>query len=159
MCSKLLSATVFLLFVSLVVGGNVSSRQNSGQSQPLSVLGPDIHEKRFAVDLARVINTAEMTYRDQNNKSFAAWDTLAASPGFKKARDIFLRQDPKLGDINLASSSDLVAGWRLRLVVTPDNKSYVVVVTSTSDKNCGYAVMSDEEGLIREARAIGCAAP
>jgi hypothetical protein len=139
--------TGFLLFVSAFLRAN-------GQAPALQQ--PDIHEKRFAVDLVRVINTAEMSFRDQHNNSFAPWDALTASPGFQKARDTSLRNDPMLGNINTSNPSEVVAGWRLRLAVAPDSKSYVVVLANTSDKNCGYAVVSDEEGLIREARAIGC---
>jgi len=118
--------------------------------------GPDMQEKKLLVNLVRVINTAQMTYRDKDGGSFAEWDALIASPGFKQAISQFSGSSPKLKDLNLSAPTNIMMGWRLRLTVSLDRKSYVVTLNSTSEKECSYAVVSDEEGLIREARVIGC---
>jgi hypothetical protein len=128
------------------------------QNQSPLAQGPDLGARKLAVDLVRVINTAEMGYRTQSKGSFAAWTDLSVSPELKKATDRFSRSDPKLRDIDFNTSGEIITGWRLRLTISPDSKSYVVVLADTSDKQCAYAVVSSEEGLIREARVIGCPA-
>jgi hypothetical protein len=146
----------FLLAVSLIAGNRDRSQD---QNQPPTAQGPNMQEKRFAVDLVRAINTAEMRYTTQETQYlFASWNTLAASPGFKEAVEQFSRSSPKLRDLNLSTPSNVLAGWQLRLALAPGSKSYVIVLVDTNDKECSFAVVSDEGGIIREARAIGCSA-
>jgi hypothetical protein len=118
--------------------------------------GPSTEEKRLVVNLVRVINTAQMTYRDKDGGSFAEWDALVPSQGFKKAIDQFSRSTPKLKELNLSAPTNIMVGWRLRLTVSLDRRSYVVALANKSEKECSYEIVSDEEGLIREARVIGC---
>ena len=143
-----------LLIVSLTVGGSPNKGQDQNHSS--TVRGPDKQERPFAVNLVRAINTAEMAYRDKEGGSFAEWNALSASQGFKQAIDNFSRDVPRLKDLDLSAPTEITPGWRLRLTVSLDKQSYVVVLTSKSDKDCSYALVSDEEGVIREARAIGC---
>ena len=100
-----------------------------------------------------------MRYRDKDGGSFAEWNALIASQGFKEAIDQFSRSSPGLKDLNLGTPTEIASGWRLRLTVSQDKKSYSIALTSKSDKGCSYAVVSDDEGLIREARIIGCSEP
>jgi len=141
-----------LLVSYLMVGGI----PNLGQVRPSEMHGPDMQEKRLLVNLVRVINTAQMRYRDKDGRSFAEWNALIASQGFKEAIDQFSRSSPGLKDLNLGTPTEIASGWRLRLTVSQDKKSYSIALTSKSDKGCSYAVVSDDEGLIREARIIGC---
>jgi hypothetical protein len=141
-----------LLVSYLMVGGI----PNLGQVRPSEMHGPDMQEKRLLVNLVRVINTAQMTYRDTEGGSFAEWNALVASQGFKKAIDQFSRSSPRLKDLNFGAPTEIVSGWRLRLTVSQDKKSYSIALTSKSDKECSYSVVSDDEGSIREARIIGC---
>lgn len=98
-----------------------------------------------------------MTYRDKDGGSFAEWDALVASQGFKQAIDQFSRSSPKLKDLNSGAPTNILTGWRLRLVVSLDRKSYFVALTRKSEKECSYyEIVSDEQGLIREATMIGC---
>jgi len=50
-----------LLLVSYLMVGGIP---NLGQVRPSEMHGPDMQEKRLLVNLVRVINTAQMTYRD-----------------------------------------------------------------------------------------------
>jgi hypothetical protein len=143
-----------LLVASLTSGGIPNHSQDQNGSQ--AVHGPDINEKRLAVNLVRVINTAEMSYSAKDGGSFAEWDALSVSQGFKQAIDDFSHNSPKLKDLNVGAPADIMPGWRLRLTVSSDKKSYAVAVSNTSDKECSYALVSDEEGVIREARMLGC---
>lgn len=142
-----------LLASHLMMGGGIPGY---GQIRPSETQGPDTQEKRLLVNLVRTINTAEMTYRDADGGSFAEWNALVASQGFKQAIDQFSRSSPELKDLNLNAPADIVSGWRLRLTISQDKKSYSIALISKSDRKCSYAIVSDDEGLIREAAIIGC---
>jgi hypothetical protein len=71
--------------------------------------GPDYQERKLAVDLVRVINTAQMTYRDRSSGIFADWADLSRSQGFVQAIDRFSHGDPKLKDVRLEDSSEIAA--------------------------------------------------
>jgi hypothetical protein len=145
MLKKISVAFLILIVPSLMALGN--SRQAS------VARGPDYPELKLAVDLVRVINTAQMTYRDQSAGMFAAWNDLSRSQGFGNAIDNFAHGDPKLKDVKLDDPSDIMPGWRLRLTVAPDKKSYIVFLERTSDQK-RYAFVSDEEGVIWQATAL-----
>jgi hypothetical protein len=145
MLKKISVAFLILIVPSLMALGN--SRQASVAQ------GPDYPERKLAVDLVRVINTAQMTYGDQSAGMFAEWNDLSRSQGFGKAIDSFAHGDPKLKDVKLDGPSDIVPGWRLRLTVAPDKKSYIVFLERTSDQK-RYAFVSDEEGAIWQATAL-----
>jgi hypothetical protein len=44
----------------------------------------------------------------------------------------------------------------LRLNITADGQGYDVLLEDTTDKNCGYAAVTDERGVIRQSKAIDC---
>jgi len=140
---------VFLLLVMTVVAAGIQSQPPPGQGQSLQ-------ERTVVVDLVRVINTAEMGYKTRSGGSFAGWTELSGSKEFAKAFERFSHSDPKLKDINVKAAPEVISGWRLRLTISSNAKSYFVVVSDAADIQCSYAVISDEEGLIRQARAIGC---
>ena len=140
-------STVFLVIAVLFIA--VSG--NSGQTSVAQ--GPDYQERKLGVDLIRVINTAQMTYRDQSTGLFAEWNDLSQSQGFGKAIDRFAHGDPKLKDVKRDGSTEIEPGWRLRLTVAPNKKSYVVFLERTSDQK-RYALVSDEEGIIWQATAL-----
>jgi hypothetical protein len=96
--------------------------------------GPDYQERKLAVDLVRVINTAQMTYRDRSSGIFADWADLSRSQGFVQAIDRFSHGDPKLKDVRLEDSSEILPGWRLRLTIASDKKSYMMLLAKTSGK-------------------------
>jgi len=94
-----------------------------------------------------------MTYRDQSSGLFAEWNDLSQSQGFGKAIDIFAHGDPRLKDVKLDGSPEIVPGWRLRLTIAPDKKSYIIFLQETSNQG-RYAFVSDEEGVIWQATAL-----
>lgn len=111
-------------------------------------------QAKLAVNLVRVVNTAEMAYRTQSPGSFADWADLAKSPGFAKAVDHFSHASPRLKDIRLENPVDVTPGWHLRLITSLDRKSYVIVLLNKSDRCSGF--LSDEGGVIRRVAAMGC---
>ena len=149
-------ALSLMLFGWLTAGANLG--HGRGQNPPSTAQGPSLQEKRVAVDLVRLINTAEMTYRAQNGGVFAARDSLSASSGFKQDLDQISRMSPELGDLNLTTPSNIISGWGLRLALSPDAMTYVLVLANTADKQCSFAFVSEEDGIVRQATAIGCRA-
>lgn len=127
----------------------------AGKGQSASGNGPELQQRRLAVDLVRAINTAEMAYRDRSGGSFAGWAGISASPEFNTAITRSTHGDSKYKNVNLASPSEILPGWALRLTLSEDRKSYAVILIDTADQ-CSYSLMSDQEGIIREGRTIGC---
>ena len=115
----------------------------------------EFHQRRIAVDLLRAINTAEIAYRTQSRGSFGDWSDISATQQFKNALERLSHAEPALKNANLASPDSLLPGWKLRLVLSGDRKSYAVMVINTADE-CSYALISDQEGVIREGRVTGC---
>ena len=45
----------------------------------------------------------------------------------------------------------------MRLNVTADGKGYDLILEDLTDKSCGYALATDERGIIRQSKNIDCA--
>lgn len=113
-------------------------------------------DRKLAVAIVRAINTAEMASRSQTGGTFAEWADLSQSPAFTAAIERFSRGNPKIKQIDFRTASEIIPDWIFRLTVSADRRSYVIVFADSSDKACAYALVSAEDGLIREARVIGC---
>jgi hypothetical protein len=124
------------------------------KGQVASGNGPEPEQRSLAVNFIRAINTAEMANRGHSHE-FTGWTDISVSAEFKNLLTRLSRREPQLKSANLSSPDEILPGWRLRLTLSEDHKSYVVMLINTSDQ-CSYAVVSDQEGIIREATAIGC---
>jgi hypothetical protein len=51
---------------------------------------------------------------------------------------------------------EILPGWNLRLNVHADGQGYDLMLTDMTDEKCGYAVLTDENGVIRQSKAIDC---
>ena len=113
------------------------------------------HAKRsLAINFLRAINTAELAYRGKHG-SFAEWHILLTSEEFRdKGLKWAARQAPQLADAHFSNGPEVLPGWNLRLNVTANAKSYDVLLEDTNDKDHGYAVQTDERGLIRECKTL-----
>ena len=132
------------------------------------------HRRQLAISLPRTIGTAEATYHTENG-SYATWQTLLSS--YRKVFDAFLARH---SDEFLASHGvvilgppdtvtrhilpatqfndppEILPGWNLRLNVNSDGQGYDLFLTDMTDAKCGYAVLTDENGVIRQSKAIDC---
>lgn len=126
-----------------------------GQDAGTTGTSPNDSKRGLAVNLVRAITTGEMNYRGVHG-TYASWDVLAASDEFTKARDWAVRNDHQLANLNLSKSADILPGWNLRLTLSKDEKNFDVLLEDTTDKACGYAVFTDERGIIRQSKAIDC---
>jgi len=103
----------------------------------------------LALGFLRTINTAEVGGFFQYN-SYTSWQTLLAhEPEYLNAWVAkYYSDNPGLhfGDL-----PEILPGLSLRLNVHTDGRGYDVLLEDLSDKN-GYAVVSDERGIIRECK-------
>ena len=109
---------------------------------------------RFAIDLLRSINTTEVTCHTKNG-SFVMWMALVSCrpenfEGFHAING--LPQAP----VHFSDAPEILPGWNLRLNVHPDGQGYDVLLRDMTDEKCGYAALTDENGVIRQSKAIDC---
>jgi hypothetical protein len=89
--------------------------------------------RMVAISLLRAINTIELTYHARNG-SFVVWKAYA----------------------HFRDAPEILPGWNLRLNVHPDGQGYDVLLRDMTDDKCGYAALTDENGVIRQSKAIDC---
>src|SRR5579863_325710 len=87
------------------------------QNAPTGPGNPDRERRATAIGLMRTINTAEVT-EVTTYGSFAAWQTLLAHGGEDMKRCL-----QEYGT-QLGPAPEVLPGWRLRLNVSADGKSY-----------------------------------
>jgi hypothetical protein len=99
--------------------------------------------------LVRTINTAEVTERSTYG-SFASWQTLLAHQ--QEYLNEWLANDySRDPNVHFGSTPEILPGWNLRLIVPPDGTGWVVLLEDARDKT-GYALLSDERGVIRQCK-------
>jgi hypothetical protein len=148
-----------LLLVLLVV-------QTPQFAQDTSIDPGKAHRHELAIGLLRTIGTAEATYHSENG-SYATWQTLSSS--YRKVFDDFLARHSEfyfgpqdtatrhiLPPIQFNDPPQILPGWNLRLNVHSRGQGYDLLLTDMTDEKCGYAVLTDENGVIRQSKAIDC---
>jgi hypothetical protein len=51
---------------------------------------------------------------------------------------------------------EILPGWNLRLNVHADGQGYDLLLRDMTDEKCEYAALTDENGVIRQSKPIGC---
>ena len=51
-------------------------------------------------------------------------------------------------DSHLGPAPEILPGWSLRRNLTTDGRGYDLMLEDLTDQSCGYAVVSDEPGII-----------
>jgi hypothetical protein len=119
----------------------------------------DQERRSFAQNLARAINAAEADYF-KSHQIYATWETLMGLGDFSQYGTRFASPDfPTVAHALYGSGPEIVPGWRLRLLVSKNEKSYDVSIEDVNDLKCGYAVITDERGKIRRGTFLECPAP
>ncbi|HEY6269798.1 MAG TPA: hypothetical protein VIX11_15975 [Candidatus Acidoferrum sp.] len=114
----------------------------------------DQERRMVAVSLVRTINTAEATYRATNG-SFVVWKTLVSE--HQQYFDKFLAMHGLLKtNAHFSDAPEILPSWNLRLNVHLDGQGYDVLLRDMTDDKCGYAALTDENGVIRQSKAIDC---
>ncbi|MGB2901723.1 MAG: hypothetical protein WBB89_20880 [Candidatus Acidiferrum sp.] len=114
----------------------------------------DQERRMVAIDLLRTINTAEVTYHARNG-SFVVWKALVSDQ--PKYFDEFLAiHGLQKANAHFSDAPEILPGWNLRLNVHLDGQGYDLLLRDMQDEKCGYAALTDESGVIRQSKAIGC---
>jgi hypothetical protein len=144
-----LGVTLFAVFVGLLTN-------QFAQNVPAQSSESEHARRSMAINLLRGINTAEVNYQHKHS-IYAPWDVLVKSEEFTGFWMKWLApNESQLTDIHFGEAPEILPGWSLRLDVTSNNEGYDVMLEDKNDKTCGYAAITDERGVIRQAKAIDC---
>jgi hypothetical protein len=149
MRNKAIAPIVVLVVVTLGIAGSLQSQDSSAKASD-----PDHAKRSLADNLLRAINTAEVSYKIQHG-AYASRDVLLTSEEFK-GRSFAVAQVQTPQFVSRSRGPEIPPGWSLRLNVTADGKAYDVLLEDTTDNACGYAAVTDERGVIRQSKVIGC---
>jgi len=112
--------------------------------------------RSLAINITRAINTAEANYK-KNHGVYATWDTLISNGDFTDTGTKWAPESfPTVAHAMYGSGKEIVPGWKLRLILSKDGSSYDLLLEDVTDPKCGYAVVSDERGLIRQSKSVDC---
>ncbi len=141
-------------------GDDLVARREGRTQDSARTSSADLNRRLVIVGLLRSINTAEAGQKYSSQRSFyLRWpDLVATSPTLSDLR-ILAEIDPKLADIHLGAEPEILPGVNLRLNVHADGQGYDVRLEDLADKNCYYAAVSDETGIIRQSKALDCDIP
>jgi hypothetical protein len=136
------------LMVALVIL-SVAARPQKPQSRSSNSATPTSREK--AIEVVRVINTAEYDYRTDHGR-FGSWNEVYASGAVTNLEQNW----PKMNDLSIASGSEVIPGFRLTLLVAEDGAAYSLSLHEMQGHGCGLSVFSDQSGLIYQGTIIDC---
>lgn len=138
--------------------GLLLAGQPSGWPQKGTPPAADRERERrsFAPILARAINAAEADYFKKHG-AYASWDTLTGLGDFSANGTKWVSPEfPTVAHALFGSGPEIVPGWRLRLHLSNGDKAYDVLIEDVNDPKCGYAVFTDERGMVRQGKSIDC---
>lgn len=150
MRNRAIASIVVLLVVPLGIANSLRS-----QDSPARPSDPDQARHSLAISLLRAINTVEVSPQSKQ-RAYLSKDELLASEEFSGYTTRAARNNPQLAGAHISNGPEILPGWVLRLNVTADGQGYDVLLEDTTDKNCGYAAVTDERGVIRQSKAIDC---
>jgi hypothetical protein len=136
------------LMVALVIL-SVAARPQKPQSRSSNSATLTSREK--AIEVVRVINTAEYDYRTDHGR-FGSWNEVYASGAVTNLEQNW----PKMNDLSIASGSEVIPGFRLTLLVAEDGAAYSLSLHEMQGHGCGLSVFSDQSGLIYQGTIIDC---
>ena len=108
----------------------------------LTQSGPD-PERAAGIRVMRAINTAEHVARQQSGR-FVELSELIDHKMMGGVR----------ADIEATDSVIFYQGRQLRLLLSPDGSQYQAMVVPVD--SCGYAIFSDERGMIYTGKVLDC---
>jgi hypothetical protein len=128
------------------------------RAQKSATVVPDRERERrsLAINFLHALNAAETSYK-KNHGSYADWDTLLGNGDFtqngtKWSSDTF----PTVAHALYGSGPEIVPGWKLRLKISNDGKSYDASIEDATDPKCRYAAFTDERGAVRQGKSVDC---
>ena len=113
--------------------------------------------RSLAINLVRAINAAETNYKSKQG-AYVNWETLLGNGDFgDKGTKWSSESFPTVAHAMYGRGPEIVPGWKLRLSISKQGNAYDLLLEDVSDPKCGYAVVSDERGVIRQSKTIDCA--
>jgi hypothetical protein len=119
---------------------------------------PDRERERrsLAANIVRAINTAEANYK-RDHGSYATWDALLANGDFSENGTKWASEAlPTVAHAMYGPGPEIVPGWKLRLDLSKDGAKYDLLLQDANDTKCGFAFVSNESGLIWQAKNLDC---
>ncbi|MFI5073127.1 MAG: hypothetical protein WBE21_01255 [Candidatus Acidiferrales bacterium] len=116
---------------------------------------PSQEERAKAVNVVRLINTAELWYNMgtktetdaiEAHGRYASWDELNNSGVLRtvQSRPFFAT----VKDLQVSANPEVMPGYRLDLLVSADGKSYSLALHDTKNGDGLFSVFSDQKGII-----------
>jgi hypothetical protein len=112
------------------------------------------HNRPLAIGFLRTFNTAEVVERSQHG-SYSSWQTLLAHQS-EYLNGWFATDYSHEPNARFGEPPEVLPGWSLRLNVHADGQGFDARLQDLSDKQCWYAAITDESGVIRQGKAIDC---
>jgi hypothetical protein len=151
MSTPLRCLSVLTLCVSFLLTTPVRAQKN-----PVGLQDRERERRSLAVNLVRAINAAETNYK-KNHGSYATWDSLLGNGDFSEAGTKWAPESfPTVAHAMYGRGPEIVPGWKLRLQLSKDGNAYDVLLEDLTDSKCGFAVFTDDRGLIRQGSYINC---
>ena len=142
---------VSVLALAMFSAGNTLHAEGGAATR----VDPANSRRSFAVNLIRVVNTAEASYR-RTHGNFLAWNELTSSQEFRDALNWQAQTNSQFSHLTFASGEDILPGWKLHLLVSADSQHYDALLEDVTDTACGFAVLGDDSGIIRHSQEIQC---
>jgi len=112
--------------------------------------------RSMAVNIVKAINAAEANYK-KNRGTYASWSTLVSAGDFSSSGTKWSSEEfPTVAHAMYGPGPEIVPGWKLRLNLSNEGAAYDLVLEDLSDPKCGYAVISDERGRVRQGQVVDC---
>jgi hypothetical protein len=106
------------------------------------------------ISLVKTVVTAEIVYSTSHDGSFVSWDELYQSPDTQKLWQPSPAQ-PNSPQLQISAGPEVIPGWTLSALASPDGKSFQVWVHNSANK-CGLSILSNETGIIYEGGYWNC---
>ncbi len=128
----------------------------AGQKPKATVQDREKERLSFGVNVVRAINKAEGEYLKKRG-GYVNWETLVGNGDFGDSGTKWGMEYSTTVEHSLyGRGPEIVPGWKLRLNVAGSGKGYDLLLEDATDAKCGFAVVSDERGLVRAGRAVEC---
>ena len=126
------------------------THKNAGVLSTVMKFEASNEPKKNAVQLIRVLNTAEQQYRSERSR-FGTFVELAGG-GYLRKSDNTRKIWPN--EFDPADPVHPFPGVTCRLTVSPDGKAYQLSVVADAEPALQWAFFSDERGLIFEGQPM-----
>jgi hypothetical protein len=139
-----LGLCLLVVAVILLVAARAQTPEPQSPNRPLT-------PREKAIEVVRVINTAEYDFRNDHNR-FGTWNEIYASGVVTNLEQTW----PRMKDLSIASGPEVIPGFRLTLLVAEEGGAYSLSLHEIQSHGCGLSVFSDQSGLIYQGTVIDC---